>query len=106
MSDASGAEARPGLPLAVEGRAAAQLAEQERALVRQRALDSTSEGAAAPDERIRRWEHLHALKLPSAAGHPLLAVIAARTRLTLNDITKEQQRRRELSSPGRSNDSP
>lgn len=97
MRDASGVDARAGLPFAAEGRAAAQLAEQERALARQRALDSTAEVDAAPAERIRRWEQLHGLTLPSALGHPLLAVIAARTKLTLSDVTDEQQRRRALS---------
>lgn len=99
-------DVRAAAPFAVEGRAAAQLAEQERALARQRALDSTAEGNAAPAERIRRWEQVHALRLPTAAGHPLLAVIAARTKLALSDVTDEQQRRHTLLSLSRSDRSP
>jgi hypothetical protein len=77
-------------------RAAAHRAEEERVLARQRALDSQSAWDAAPHERIRRWERLHALTLPTAAVHPLVDIIAAHTKLSLDDITEEQQRRRAL----------
>jgi hypothetical protein len=96
MNDKYSIDGSPVLPNSVERRAAAQLAEQERALGRQRALDSQSAWDATPAERIRRWEDLHALSLPRAAEHPLLAVIAAQTKLTLDDVKEEQQRRRAL----------
>lgn len=92
----------PVLPNAAERRGAAQLAEQERALGRQQALDSLSAWDAMPSERIRRWEDLHALALPRAAEHPLLAVIAALTKLTLDDVRDEQQRRRAILQAGAS----
>jgi hypothetical protein len=78
-------------------RSAAQLAEKERTLARQRALDSLTAWDATPAERIRRWEDLHALALPPGAAHPLVAVIVAHTKLTLDDIRDEQQRRRAIS---------
>jgi len=79
-----------------ERRAAVLRAQEERALVRRRALDSQAAADTAPHERIRIWEQLHGLTLPCTASHPLLAVVAAHTNLTLRDITEEQHRRRGL----------
>jgi hypothetical protein len=102
MSSKFTLDGAPVLPSAAERRGAAQLAEQERALDRQRALDSLSAWDATPAERVRRWEELHALALPRAAEHPLLAVIAAVTKLTLEDVRDEQQRRRAILHAGTS----
>ncbi len=71
-----------------------QRAESERAEARQRELDSQWSPATPPDERIRIWENLHALLLPQTPDHPLLAVIAKHTHLSLGDIRHEQERRR------------
>jgi hypothetical protein len=100
MNDKSILDGAAVLPNSVERRAAAQLAEQERTLARQRALDSLSAWDATPAERIRRWEDLCALALPRAAEHPLVAVIAAQTKLTPDDVRDEQQRRRALLHAG------
>jgi hypothetical protein len=81
-------------------RAAARRAEQDRAQSRQQELDSQISVDNAPDERIRIWERLHALRLPSAADHPLIVVIAAQTQLTVRAVKDEQQRRRTMSEPG------
>ncbi len=81
-----------------ERRAAIQLAEQERAQSRNRELESQTAMHIAPDERIRIWERLHALRLPTSASHPLMALIATQTNLTLRDLRDEQERRR-TSSP-------
>jgi len=91
------------LGTAADHRVAAQRAAEERAFERQRALDSQTDADATPQDRIRTWERLHALGLPLAATHPLLAVIATQTRLTLMDVRDEQQRRRLL---GRASPSP
>jgi len=46
-----------------------------------------------PDVRIRTWERIHALRLPSDPAHPILDVIAISTRLTLEQVREEQWRR-------------
>lgn len=52
-----------------------------------------------PDQRIRVWERVHELTLPRDPMHPLLAVIAARTNLTLDQVREEQRRRAPITSP-------
>lgn len=46
-----------------------------------------------PDVRIRTWEKIHALRLPSDPAHPILDVIAISTRLTLEEVREEQRTR-------------
>lgn len=84
-----------GSPLAsiADRRAAVQLADLERAETRLREIESQASFIHSPEERIRIWERLHALSLPKAATHPLVAIIAAQTNLTAGDIADEQQRR-------------
>jgi hypothetical protein len=43
--------------------------------------------------RIRAWEKLHELRLPTSATHPVLRVIAAATALTLDEVREEQRQR-------------
>ena len=43
--------------------------------------------------RIRAWEHLHGLRMPSAPAHPVLWVIAAATQLSMTEVRDEQLRR-------------
>ena len=74
-------------------RAAARRAEEERAYARLRELELQTSSACSPEERIRIWERLHALRLPTAAGHPLVSVIAAHTQLSVRAVRDEQQRR-------------
>jgi hypothetical protein len=42
------------------------------------------------DLRIRAWEKVHGLRMPSDPKHPALQAIAAATQLTLADILNEQ----------------
>jgi hypothetical protein len=79
---------------ATQRREMAERAEQERAESRRLKLESQWSPDAFPAQRIRIWESLHALQLPRTAGHPLLAVIARQTHLSLADIEGEQSRRR------------
>jgi hypothetical protein len=44
-------------------------------------------------ERIRLWETLHGAVLPRDANHPVLAVIAVDTALTLAQVRAEQSQR-------------
>jgi len=46
-----------------------------------------------PDVRIRTWERIHALRLPSDPTHPILDVIAVSTRLTVEEVREEQRTR-------------
>jgi hypothetical protein len=82
-----------------ERRAEVLRVDEERAAARQRELDSQSELTSHPQERIRIWERLHALQLPVAPTHPLVAVIAAQTSLSTRDIRDEQQRRKAQHEP-------
>jgi hypothetical protein len=46
-----------------------------------------------PEVRIRAWETVHQLRMPSTQLHPVLTAIAAATQLTLAEVRAEQQRR-------------
>jgi hypothetical protein len=48
------------------------------------------------EERIRIWERIHEVTLPRDSAHRLVAIIAANTGLTDNDVRDEQQRRATL----------
>lgn len=76
-----------------ERRAAVEMEEQERAAVRQQELQSQTSPLNDPQERIRIWEQLHALRLPIDAGHKLVHLIAMQTQLTIHQVQQEQQRR-------------
>lgn len=45
------------------------------------------------DIRIRAWEKLQQLRMPSTPLHPVLQVIAAATQLSLAEVQHEQQLR-------------
>ena len=45
------------------------------------------------DLRIRAWERVHQLRMPSDPLHPALDAIAAATQLTLADVRNEQRLR-------------
>lgn len=46
-----------------------------------------------PETRIRAWEKVHGLRLPSNAAHPIVAVIATETHLTVAEVQQEQHAR-------------
>ena len=54
--------------------------EYERAETKRRELAEQRSEANPPDARIRTWERLHGLRLPSDPAHPILDVIAVSTR--------------------------
>lgn len=45
----------------------------------------------APGVRIRAWEKVHSLRMPSSPNHPVLNLIAVATRLSLVDVHEEQR---------------
>ncbi|WP_184335689.1 hypothetical protein [Povalibacter uvarum] len=74
-------------------RAQAIRAAERRAEERAQLLQRQSSPSSPPEDRIALWERLHMLVLPRSASHPLLALIAQQTSLTLDQIRDEQQRR-------------
>jgi hypothetical protein len=74
-------------------RAQAIRAAERRAQERAQLLERQSSPISTPEERIVLWEQLHVLALPRSAAHPLLALIAQQTALTLEQVRDEQQRR-------------
>jgi hypothetical protein len=72
-------------------RARIALQEAERVQLRREELAAQHSDRNPPDVRIRIWEKLHGLRLPSDATHPILDVIAVGTRLTLAEVREEQR---------------
>src|SRR5262249_53075432 len=69
------------------------LEERERAQRREEQLADQRSDINSPEMRIRAWEKMHALRLPTTADHPVLDVIARATRLTLEQLREEQRAR-------------
>lgn len=87
-------ELPPAVPGTVaEFRLRVQKAEQERVALRDSELEAQVSPVKNARERIEVWERLHALRLPRASNHLLLAVIAKQTQLTLGQVHEEQIRR-------------
>jgi hypothetical protein len=83
----------PGEELA-DFRARIRAADQERTAQRRRDLAAQGSDQNSPALRIRMWERLHHAHLPGDAQHGLVAVIAAGTKLTVDEVRAEQERRR------------
>jgi hypothetical protein len=62
------------------------------ALKRQEQAEQSAAQNSA-DMRIRAWEKVHQLRMPSAPLHPVLEVIAAATQLSLAEVRDEQRMR-------------
>ena len=75
----------------------ARLAMEEEARVQQRRLDLAEQCSAAnaPEARIRAWEKVHGLRMPSKLEHAILDVIALDTRLGLSVVQDVQTARRQ-----------
>jgi hypothetical protein len=67
--------------------------EYERAEKRRQELAEQRSDRNLPDVRIRTWERIHALRMPSDPAHPILDVIAVSTRLTIEEVREEQRKR-------------
>jgi len=65
----------------------------ERAEKRRLELAEQCSDLNPPDVRIRTWERIHELRMPSDPAHPILDVIAVSTRLTLEEVRQEQRTR-------------
>jgi hypothetical protein len=67
--------------------------EYERAEKRRQELVEQRSELNPPDVRVRTWERIHQLRMPSDPAHPILEVIATSTRLTLEEVREEQRMR-------------
>lgn len=74
---------------------AERVALEERERAQQRRVDRAEQTSDlnSPEVRIKAWEKLHGLRLPSDPGHPVLDVVAVSTRLTLAEVHEEQRAR-------------
>ncbi len=66
------------------------LEERERAELKLADLAEQHSAVNSVDVRIRAWEKVHGLRMPSDPKHPALQVIAAATQLALADVLNEQ----------------
>ena len=69
------------------------LEEYERAERKRLEVAEQRSSLHAPDARIRAWEKVHGLRMPSTPGHPVLTVIATATELSLAEVEDEQRAR-------------
>jgi hypothetical protein len=67
--------------------------EYERGEKRRQDLAEQRSELNPPHVRIRTWERVHQLRMPSDPAHPILDVIAVSTRLTLEEVREEQRTR-------------
>jgi hypothetical protein len=67
--------------------------EYERSEKRRQELAEQRSDLNSPETRIRTWERIHQLRMPSDPAHPILDVIAVSTRLTLEEVRQEQRTR-------------
>ncbi len=67
--------------------------QNERAEKRRLELAEQRSDLNPPEARIRIWERIHGLRLPSDPNHPIVDVIAVSTRLTIEEVRREQQLR-------------
>jgi hypothetical protein len=56
-------------------------------------LAEQSSALNCADLRIRAWEKVHGLRMPSDSKHPVLYAIATATQLTLAEVQNEQRLR-------------
>ncbi len=77
-----------------------RLAEEQRERAKKRSLELAEQRSDLnpPEQRIRAWEQMHGLRMPSDPRHPILDVIAVSTRLTLAEVQQEQRLRVERST--------
>jgi hypothetical protein len=70
-------------------------ASEERARVERKQADVAEQSSTvnSVDLRIRAWEKVHQLSMPSALGHPVLHAIAVATQLTLAEVEHAQRLR-------------
>ena len=63
---------------------------QEKAYQRQVELEELKSDLNSAERRVRTWEKVHGLSLPRNPNHPILDLIAIKTRLTLQEVLQVQ----------------
>ena len=63
---------------------------QEKAYQRQLQLEELKSELNSAERRVRTWEKVHGLTLPRNPNHPILDLIAIKTRLTLQEVLQVQ----------------
>jgi hypothetical protein len=82
------------LELLADHRERLALEEKERARKRTSQLEELRSELNSVPVRVRAWEKMHGLRLPSDPAHPILRVIASTTGISLACLREEQQARR------------
>jgi hypothetical protein len=82
-----------GPATAGEHRLKVQQQDRERVALRASELAAQMSPVRTAEERIRIWERLHGLRLPSTSAHALVQVVATQTHLTVREVQAEQRRR-------------
>jgi len=77
------------------------LEEQERERIRAQHYEELRSEHNSIAVRIRAWEKLHGLRLPTSSVHPVLRVISAATGIPVAALRDEQQARRDARLGGR-----
>jgi hypothetical protein len=81
------------LELLADHRERIALEEEERAKKRTTQFEELRSEVNAVPVRIRAWEKMHGLRLPSDPAHPILRVIASNTGISIACLQEEQQAR-------------
>lgn len=69
------------------------LEEEERARKRISQFEELRSEVNSVSARVRAWEKMHGLRLPSDPTHPILRVIVSTTGISLSCLRQEQQAR-------------
>jgi hypothetical protein len=64
---------------------------QEKAHQRRLELEELRSDLNSAERRVRTWEKVHGLSLPRNPDHPILDLIAVKTRLTLEEVREVQR---------------
>lgn len=62
-----------------------------RAAKRRVELEELRSDLKSPEERVHAWERVHGLTLPASPNHPILDLVAANTRLTMQEVQAVQR---------------
>src|SRR3569833_3633948 len=81
------------LELLADHRERLALEEEARARKRTTQLEELRSEVNAAPVRIRAWEKMHGLRLPSDPAHPILRVIASNAGVSLASLREEQRAR-------------
>ena len=77
-----------------EHRARVAIEEEARQEKRRAAQAEQCESSSTPEARVRAWEKIHGLRLPSDNAHPVVTLIAAQTHLSIAEVRQEQAARK------------